>query len=80
MFGQQGVNMPLVPFISDPQAWIEHFKDPANAGKPLKPTINPPTKTPPPVEIKLVSPVQQVVDQAKVQLKKKKKSKQVWDI
>ena len=73
--------MPLAPHVSDPQAWIEHFKDPANAGKPLKPTIKPPTKQPPPVEIKLVSPVQQVVDQAKAQLKKKKKkSKHVWDI
>ncbi len=75
--------MPLIPYVRDVQAMIDHFVNGPGVG-PIKPSKKIPATPPPPVVIKMVSPVQQVAEQAAAQLKqqqnkKKNKRKPIWD-
>ena len=70
--------MPLVPYVEDVNAIMDHV---LNGRKgPIKPSKTKPTEPPPPVQIKLVSPVQQTTNMALSTLKKakKKRRKNPW--
>ena len=78
--------MPLVPYKPDVEAWIAHFKDktprdPNAKWHPIIPVMKKKEQTPPPpVQVNLVTPVQQALVQAKAKLKaEKKKKKNPWD-
>ena len=77
--------MPLVPYKPDVEAWIAHFKDsksrdPNAKWHPVVPLRKKKDLPPPPVQVNLVTPVQQAVVQAKAKLKaEKKKKKNPWD-
>ncbi len=73
--------MPLIPYVRDVQAMIDHFVNGPGVG-PIKTSLKIPDTPPPPIVIKMVSPVQQVAEQAAAQLKqqqKNKKRKPIWD-
>ena len=58
----QTVKMSLVPYVEDVDAIMDHV---LNGRKgPIKPSKEKPTTPPPPVQIKLVSPIQQTLEMA----------------
>ena len=70
--------MPLVPYKPDVEAWIQHFKRSVNNTHtadfyPIEPMKSPSPHPPPPVQVTLVTPVQQAVEQAQAILAKQKK-------
>lgn len=75
--------MPLTKYQPDAEVWKQHFKQvPSDVTfHPLKKSQGP--KGPPsPIQVNLVTPVQQAVEQAKAKLKsekKKKIKKNPWD-
>ena len=72
--------MSIKPYVPDIEAWVAHFKNRDNFKvkqdfyevKPIKRPPGAPKPQPPIVQIKMVTPQAQVVEQAKAQLAKEK--------
>jgi len=82
--------MSIKPYVPDIDAWVAHFKNRDNFKEKktfyeVKPLTKIPKSEPPVVQVKMVTPVAQAVEQAKAQLieeKKKKKTRKrsfPWD-
>ena len=85
--------MSIKPYVPDIEAWVAHFKNRDNFKvkqdfyevKPLPKASGAPKPQPPVVQVKMVTPQAQVVEQAKAQLAEEKKKKKTrkrpypWD-
>ena len=67
----------LVPYKPDMEAWKEHFKHTQDQKRfyPLKVPKHKSVESSNPIQVKLVTPVQQAVEQAQSEMKEEKKKK-----